>query len=378
MKKLLPAALVASVALVAACSSVATPDATIQTQPTRVSAGGMAAGSSPTAGAASESTGSAGAAAIGSNGPVVGVNLYALNNYTAAQTRADGERTLSYIKNDLHASAVDLVWNMYVPGYDTNTVFVNDTTLSAANIGILTQLAQSYGLYVEYRPMLFLQTSGNGWEGHIQPSDPGQWFNSYYARNLPYLEMAQKYRISEYVVGTEMNSLTPDKQWAAFIAECARVFRGTISYTQNQYMYFPPLTLLPPTELTGVDMYEPLKVLPTASLSQVVAAYEAYFAEMPVSLLRRTAIQETGIEARTGAYGDPPNLRRTGTLDEAVQYDWFTAGCETVKRFHLRGIFFWKVDLSDYPVTHPASSLSTFEGKSGATAIAECASIING
>ncbi len=165
---------------------------------------------------------------------------------------------------------------------------------------------------------------------------------------------------------------------ATMFARCAEVFKGQISYTQNQHLYFPPLTQLPPTKLTGVDMYEPLKLPASAALSKVAAAFEAFFAKVPGSLLRKTSIQETGIEARAGAYSDPPNLRLTGKLDPAIQFNWFTAACETVKRFHMRGVFFWKVDLSDYPVTHPASSLSTFEGKEGAVAISRCEDIIKG
>lgn len=314
---------------------------------------------------------------MGSKGPVVGVNLYAVHNYTAAETVQDGERTLSYIRDDLHASAVDLVWIMYAPSDSSDSVVTTETdTLTASNIGILTQIAQRDGLSVEYRPMMFAVAAGNTWEGKINPDNPSAWFNSYFEANLPYLEIAQKYGITEYVIGTEMNALSPDVQWASFLARSSKVFTGQISYAANDNVYFPPATQLPPTRLTGVDMYEKLRLPPTASLSEVVAAYESFFARVPTSLLRRTVIQETGIQARAGAYGDPPNLARPGMLDETIQYNWFIAGCETVKRFHLRGIFFWKVDLADYPVDHPAASLSTFEGKAGATAISECANII--
>jgi hypothetical protein len=317
--------------------------------------------------------------ALGSKGTVVGVNLYAVANYTASETTAYGKRTLSYIKNTLHASAVDLVWNLYSPGYHSNEIVANDrTTLPAANIGILTKLAQADGLYVEYRPLIFVETKGNTWEGLIQPRNLAKWFDNYYQQNLPYLRMAQQYRISEYVIGTEMKLLSPAKQWKSFLAKSAKIFHGQISYAQNQYVYFPPYTDLPPTTLTGVDMYEPLKNLSArASLSQVEAAYDKFFAGMPASILRRSAIQETGIEARVGAYQEPPNLTLTGTLDPIIQYNWFTAGCEAAKRFHLRAIFFWKVDLADNPA-HPASSLSTWEGRLGAEAISRCASIING
>jgi hypothetical protein len=293
-------------------------------------------------------------------------------------TTADGERTLSYIKNTLHASAVDLVWNLYSPGYDSNSIVTNaSTTLTAANIAILTKIARRDGLYVEYRPLIFVKTKGNTWEGLINPPNPAKWFNSYYAKNLPYLKMAQKYHINEYVIGTEMKALSPAKPWKSFLAKSAKIFRGPISYAQNQYVYFPPHTDLPPTTLTGVDMYEPLNVSASAPLSKVEAAYDKFFAEMPASILRRTAIQETGIEARVGAYQNPPNLTLTGTLDPTIQYNWFTAGCAAAKRFHLRAIFFWKVDLADNPA-HPASSLSTWEGRLGAEAVSRCASIIKG
>ena len=180
---------------------------------------------------------------------------------------------------------------------------------------------------------------------------------------------------NEYVIGTEMKRLSPAKQWPSFLAKSGKVFRGQISYAQNQSVYFPPGTDLPPTTLTGVDMYEPLKLPASASLGQVEAAYDKFFASGPAATLRRTAIQETGIEARAGAYLDPPDLTKTGKLDQAIQYNWFTAGCAAVKRFHLRAIFFWKVDLADNPA-HPASSLSTWEGRRGAAAIGSCESIL--
>jgi hypothetical protein len=40
----------------------------------------------------------------------------------------------------------------------------------------------------------------------------------------------------------------------------------------------------------------------------------------------------------------------------------------------LQGVFFWKVDLSDYP-QNPTSALSVFEARAAATAIAHCAAL---
>ena len=370
MNKLIAA--VALAAMAAGCSSASNP---AETPLSPVAAAAPTV--TPQSGGTSATAVPRRAVVIGSKDPVVGVNLYAVHDYTAAQTAADGERTLAYIKDDLHANAVALVWNLYTADDSSDSVTASQAdTLPASGIAVLTQIAQQDGLLVEYRPVLFVETPGNVWEGKVKPADSSVWFDSYYQANLPYLEVAQQYHIAEYVIGTEMSDLALDPQWPAFLARSAGVFQGQISFTADDKRYFPPLTQLPPTQLTGVDMYESLRVASSASLATVAAVYEAYFAEMPSSLLQRTAIQETGIEARFCAYADPPNLERTGPLDEAIQYNWFMAGCETVKRFHLRGIFFWKVDLADYPLTRPASTLSTFEGRSGAVAISKCASII--
>jgi hypothetical protein len=315
---------------------------------------------------------------IGANGPVVGVNLYAVKNYTAAQATADAERTLSYIKNVLHADVVDIVWNMYNPTPTASTVVTDPaTTLTAADVGIVTKLALStYHLHVEYRPMMFVQKDTH-WSGTINPANPAAWFGNYYKQNVPYLKVAQQYHISEYVMATEMVDLTPqNKLWAALFAESAKVYGGQISVTAHQAYYFPPHFKVPATRLTGFDFYEPLKLPGTASLAQVVAAYEKFFVSTPAAQLRRTAIQETGIAAVNGGYQNPSDIALSGTINQTVQYNYFIAGCDAVHRFGLRGIFFWKVDLADFPLT-PAGNTGNFEGRKGAAAIAECQSILH-
>jgi hypothetical protein len=248
-------------------------------------------------------------------------------------------------------------------------------TLSPANVAILTGIAQRDHLIVEYRPLIMIDST-NPWEGLLNPSNPKQWFDSYYKQELPYLQVAQKYRIDEFVSATEMNKLNDSPLWPSFFARSAKVYHGVISYAAHEPNYFPPGTRLLPLKYIGVDMYEKLSLPPSAPVAEVTAAYESFFSQMPTSVLRRTAIDETGIAARAGAYQIPPALGIPGVLDEAVQANWFTAACNTVKKYHMRALFIWKADLTDYPITHPAPSLSTFEGKQGAQAISRCRSVL--
>jgi len=309
--------------------------------------------------------------------PLLGVDLYATGNYPASVVQAYGERMLTYIKDTLKANAVGIVWNLYASSRSSNTVRVTSKTLSVANVEILTEIAKQDGLTVYYRPLIFVPSArADTWEGKIMPADPAKWFSSYYQVELPYLKAAQQFGVPEFVAETEMQDMNSDPGWTPFFQRIARVYHGTVSYASYDTDYFPPHSHLQDLTALGMDMYESFpRLRPYASAASVLSAWEYYFNQVPKSVLERTTIQETGIEARAGAYADPSVLGAPGKLDEKVQASWFTAACMAVRKYDMRGVFFFKVDLADNPA-HPATSLSTFEGKTGARAIASCAKIL--
>jgi hypothetical protein len=325
---------------------------------------------------------------LGSSGPVLGVDLYALSDYPAAVVRADGQRVLGYVKHVLKADAVGIVWSFYAPSDHSDAVKATNATLSATDVGILTRIAARDHLLVEYRPAIYVRNGpgGNHWERLISPGNPKRWFSGYYRAELPYLRMAQRLGVREFVTETELHELNGSALWPPFLARVSRVYHGVISYAAWDGDYFgtapgtpvqqgtPGVHLLPVRYL-GMDMYWHMHLRATASSAQVTAAWEALLGKVSGSVLRRTAVDETGIQARAGAYADPPDLTVPGRRSERVQVNWFTAACATVRRYHMRGVFFWKVDLTDNPA-HPAASLSTFEGRKGAAAISECARIL--
>jgi hypothetical protein len=328
---------------------------------------------------------------LGANGPVLGVNLYALGNYPAATVRADGARMLGYIKHVLKADAVGIVWNFYTPNPYHDPVGTASATLSPQNVGILTQIAERDGLSVEYRPLVLVSGTANPWEGQIRPYPEKGWFSDYYRAELPYLRVAQRFRVSEFVTGTELTGLNHSGYWPSFFASVSRVYHGVISYAAWDGDYFghdpggpgrpaPPFQVarpaLLPAKYLGMDMYWHMNLPPGATPAQVTASWDELFSKVPASVLRRTAIDETGIQARAGAYLNPGDLAAPGRPDEPVQANWFTAACAMVAKYHMRGVFFWKVDLTDNPA-HPATSLSTFEGRKGVAAISECARILH-
>jgi hypothetical protein len=307
--------------------------------------------------------------------PLLGVDLYAQDNYPQAVVKADGERMLAYIKNTLHADAVGIVWDYYMHTDSSDAVARTAGTLTPANVAILTRIAQADGLQVEYRPLIFVAgTALEVWEGHVRPAHPAAWFESYYRAERPYLVLAQQFRIREFVAETEMHFLNRSPLWGPFFARVGQLYHGTVSYAAWDGDYIKG-HILPP-QATGMDMYTPLRLPPSATVTQLLAAMQQKLHRAPPSLLRRTAIDETGIEARLGAYRNPPDLGHLGALDEQVQANWYLAICHLAEADHMRGVFFWKADLADNPA-HPTQALSVFEGRKGAQAISECARILH-
>ena len=329
--------------------------------------------------------------ALGANGPVLGVNLYALGNYPAATVQAYGTRMLGYIKHVLKADAVGIVWNFYTSNPYEDPIGASSATLSPRNVGILTQIAERDGLAVEYRPLILVYGAPNPWEGLIQPYPEKGWFSNYYQAELPYLKVAQRFHVSEFVTATELTALNHSVYWPSFFASVSKIYHGVISYAAWDGDYFghnpgghgspaAPFQVAKPELLhvkyLGMDMYWHMSLPPGATPAMVTTAWDGLFSKVPASVLRRTAIDETGIQARAGAYLNPGDLAAPGRTDERVQANWFTAACAMVAKYHMRGVFFWKVDLTDNPV-HPATSLSTFEGRKGVAAISECARVLH-
>jgi len=307
--------------------------------------------------------------------PVLGVDLYSTNNYSAATTLLYAERNLTYIKTVLHANAVGILWNLYAPSRTSNVVQAKKSSLTAANVDIVIKVAKSMGLKVQLRPLIFVPSHPvNPWEGLIVPPDPKKWFKNYFNTLYPYIKVAQKEHVNEFVTATEMHMLNNSPLWGPFFKRVGKTYHGVVSYAAFWGDYLPPKGHLEPVRLFGMDMYKALNLKYNAPLAHVVSVWESVFHGMPAAVLKRTQLDEEGIAARRGAYKRPPNLGTPGIKDEQVQANWFTAACRTVVKYHMRGVYFFKVNLADNTL-HPTDALSVFEGRKGARAIAACAKL---
>jgi hypothetical protein len=303
--------------------------------------------------------------------PVLGVDIYANYGLKLAQTVTDGTRVLKAVKQTLGVNAIGIVWNFWMKSDHSNSVMSTDGTLTVNDVETLTRLALADGLAVEYRPLIKVE-GPNPWSGGVNPTDETAWANSLYSVELPYLQAAQRLGVKEFVIATEMATIGSDALWGPLVSEVQKVAPDVaISYASSAKDYFKALaTLTPPHLLSrinvyGVDAYMamPKSISDSSTVADLVdKGWDPVFASVPRNVLEATAIDEIGIPAETGAYQRPARWFVVTAPDPQVQANWITAACDVVEQYHMRGLFFFNVNLTDNPKSWPKSAV-TFMGK---------------
>jgi hypothetical protein len=319
--------------------------------------------------------------------PALGVDLYAPRDLSVATIEGKDAQLLKITKRELGINSVGIVWNLYTPNRHSNVVEASGGSLSAKDVILLTRMAEKDGLSVEYRPIIRVGPSA-GWEGDISPESLSKWFTSLYNVELPYLRVARQLHVREFVVQTELVHLnTQSGYWTSYFARVRRQCPHTIiSAAAAAQSYFPKLGLRPvlvPSRsyrYFGFDAYMPLKKLPaSAPLAEVVKRWEGWFATVKTSVRERTTIQETGIPAARGAYSFPANWNKWQSpklRDVTVQARWIKAACISVEHFHMRGVYFYNVNLTD-GIPWPTSNVTFMGKKASVAAIKSCLSIFH-
>lgn len=272
---------------------------------------------------------------------------------TAASIAVDSNRIFNYIVG-LGANSVGIDFYFFTNGVDPTEAYgVRSRTPSPEIIGQIAADARAHGLRVLIRPLLnednIIDARGD-WRGSIQPPSLRAWFASYFRFLRPYFIAAQRAGVTSFNVGSELDSLAPDKaEWTSLKTKAARLFSGQLEYAVNygRWQEDPPYEPVPDA---AVDAYPQLGLGDHATVRRMTAAWVQWLRNQPESVLRKTVLQEVGIAAAAGAYAQPAKIAPAGTpLDISVQTKWFEAACAAAKRTGMAGIYFYEVNGIDQP-----------------------------
>jgi hypothetical protein len=289
----------------------------------------------------------------------IDVDVY---TYRGQNITAGAKAAVQYVRS-LHANAISITFPFFMHGPHASSVSTRASTPTPREIEVIARIAEARGLYVAFRPLLDETSINHEFRGNIQPRNLRHWFASYRRFLLPYAKAAQRARVQEFVVGTELSSLYKSRLWSPLDAGVRRLYYGTLAFDSNWYGV-SSLQGAGGRGLTeGVDAYPAIP-------SHIDEGWKLYDHRLP----RGTVEMEVGIAAVRGANTAPYKHNWPGKpIDGAVQAAWFTAACQAATQAHLGGIYFWSIGLGPtFPGPTPTYPLNWGDGSPGGKAIAAC------
>jgi 4-amino-4-deoxy-L-arabinose transferase-like glycosyltransferase len=311
--------------------------------------------------------------------PVVGVDVEADQNYPLAQAQAYGKRLLPFIQDTLHASGLGIVLDLCNPSFQDGPVTRCAQSLSPQDVRALAEQAAMRHLTVQVRPLVRVgppsgwNEPARSWEGHIRPYSAANWLASLSVAERPYLAALGGIPHAQFVLGTELQGVDNAPEWPALARQATAICGCQVSVDIWRKHYLTHVT--PALSVLGTDWYPVLRLPPSASQAQVTAAWEQSLSGISPGVLSATSLDETSIRATAGAYLHPFAWDINGPAAPQVQSRYFIAACQAVAKYHMKGIWFYNIPLSDNPAA-PFQFPAYFVGNDGASAIASCARII--
>lgn len=293
-----------------------------------------------------------------------------------------------YVANKLHANALSIGFPLFVANKTSTTVITTARdTPTPTDIGYLIAAAKKDGLQVSIRPLLDIGTNSKTyvWRGLLDPSNPGDFFASYFSALQPYLALAQSDGVTSFDYASEFISLTSTATytpyWTTLIHQMSGVYHGQLDYAESTTQFGGGLDVVPDLGSNGVhtDAYFGAKgATPKTSENQLFKSWATHMCKRPASELAGAVLQEVGFDAQSGGYQDPSAVAGPPATSDLLymQKVWFDMICQVVHTFHLAGVYFWNVDFDLDVKTLDGKSTSVgptiWINRPGAAAVASC------
>jgi hypothetical protein len=228
-----------------------------------------------------------------------------------------------------------------------------DRSLTDSDLVAEAAAAHRLGIRITLKPHLWSRDfwDGGAWQGTINQNSPEEhvrWWRSYRAFALHYARVAEQGGFDLYCIGTELVEITtrhPD-EWRALIADIRRVYHGKLSYAAHWDRELDGITFWDALDYIGVTAYFPLDVSDSATVDELVRAWEPHRRRIEALATRygkSVLFLEAGYRPATGAYRQPW-ADRGGAFDPEIQARAYEALFRAFSDAPWwSGVYFWKV-----------------------------------
>ncbi len=300
----------------------------------------------------------------------VSIVIYGNDPYFADKTQALLNRLAT-----LGVNSVSLVIPLFQQGWTASEVYADPVkTPTDAAIGLFASQARRRGFTVMLRPLLdiVVPQDGTHWRGTIQPQDGAQWKSTYSALLTKYARLAEANHIAILDIGSELDSMERDGAlWQGLINAVRTEFHGQVTYSSNWAKSFPSFGKS--LDFISVDAYFPLKAPATASVGDLVAAWQQWVTRlkrMSQSFGKPLVLTELGTTSQAASFQQPWLWDNGQPVDLSAQQLYYEAACQAVvPRFG--GVYWWMYTL-DPPAKPALDGGFMVAGKPAEAALAHC------
>jgi hypothetical protein len=293
--------------------------------------------------------------------PQLGFNTYVQDLCQSnAVWASDARGQFSELKA-LGANSIALAFPLYMASLTSNVVYADRVcgsglqTPSPSRLRVAIAIAHSLHLRVFLRPLLGPLT-GAGWRGTIGPTNTGSWFRSYLTALAPYLRLAQAQKVEYFALSTELDSMGGRANWKSLVKSAQHLYSGSLVFTIT-WAYGNRGKVKWMGTAPGIDAYEAVHLPPSASISQLLSAwnYALHTVDKVPFRLSSATIDEVAIPAQDGAYYEPWAWALPGApFDPSVQANWYAMVCQFFQTHQMKGIYFWGIWYSDGDAALPS------------------------
>jgi hypothetical protein len=215
------------------------------------------------------------------------------------------------------------------------------------------------------------------------------FFRAYSKVLGPYLKLAEQIGVHTFIYASEFPTISQKPKWRPFwtqlLVNLRKVYNGQLVYTESGSQFLSRKDVVPYHLDYGehTDAYFSVpKATPSTSLATLYKSWATHFGSQ-AKIAANAILQEVGFDSGPTGYQHPQTVTGPPSRPKYLymQQTWFTMVCDIVHHFHMKGVYFWKMDFDMDPLG-PAGNIRSFGswflgptqwvGRNGAAAIASC------
>lgn len=174
---------------------------------------------------------------------------------------------------EVGADSVAFVPLYYVDTIGSSVVRADPwVTADAPSLRAGIAAAKARGLRVTVRPLVDVRDGS--WRGDISPVDPVSWFATYRAILRDLASISAELGVEQFVVGTELNSLSVDTvAWRGAIRDVRDRFAGTVTYAALPFEW-SHIAFWDALDIIGINAWSKLSDQATTDVAALTRAWE--------------------------------------------------------------------------------------------------------